>query len=100
MKVQIKASDVIVIGQLPKIIQARQDGEKIIVSLDKNMKDVKLLVFLNEDSISYGYKYGKDIPFKNGQAVIDSQQLFGSGGKIILKLLKGDHLIDERIIRL
>ena len=71
----------------------------VAVSLKKNVKNSKLVAFINEDtSERLSDDRGRIIELNDGQAVVDPPNLFGRPGKLILKLLQGDFLLDEVII--
>jgi len=98
LKLQIKADDVICIGRLPQIIQTIQQDGNIIISLKKNIKDARLVAYLDKDTSGLlDDKDARPIELTEGLAIINPEKLFGRKGKLILKLMQGNHLLDEVI---
>jgi len=99
LKLQIKSNDVVCVGQLPQILQTKQQGKKLMISLNRDVKNATLAAFLNEDTSHFGLKDAKIIALKNGRAVVNPRKLFGGSGKLILKLFQGEILLDEMIVQ-
>ena len=99
LETKIKSRDVICISQLPKIIQTKQQGVKVVARLEKNVKNSRLVAYLDEDTSELlDDKNARIIELKDGRAVIAPWELFGRPGKLILKLYQGDFLLDEVIV--
>ena len=98
LALKIMANDVVCVAQFPEIIQTEKKDNDILISLKKEVKDSKLIAYLDVDTSHLGMKDGKIINLQNGQAVINTEKLFGRKGKVILKLLQGYYLVDEVIV--
>lgn len=104
----IETQDVACLAQLPGILDVRPGrlkgsldvvlNAKLLRSMKCNAKDLNLFAFLDEDDSDLLQNKGKRLEIKDNQAGVDVQKLFGKGGKLILKLMQGDKLVDERVL--
>jgi len=93
----IKAKKVLCVAQLPQIISASKVGNTVNVLLSQSSGDEMLAVLFNYDSSTWGFGRGIVVPLTAGQGqfTMPAEHL---NAKIILKLFRGELLLDELIM--
>jgi hypothetical protein len=93
----IKANKALCVAQLPQIIQASKNGSTVSVSLNQSSGDETLVAFFNYDRSVWGFGDGIIVPLTAGQGqfIMPTEHV---NAKIILKLFRGELLLDELIM--
>jgi hypothetical protein len=100
IRMSIRANDVVCLAQLPKAMDVKResDGQILKITLAKELKKPRIVAFMDTDDSYLRKNKGKEIKVDDNKAVVDVQNMFGKRGKLILKLLDGDKLVDESIL--
>ncbi|OHB57123.1 MAG: hypothetical protein A2Y12_13570 [Planctomycetes bacterium GWF2_42_9] len=93
----IKAGQVLCVAQLPRIIQASRSSNTVSVALNQYAGNETLVAFFNYDRSTWGDGDGIVVSLTSGQGQFTVPAEYTTG-KVILKLFRGDQLLDEMIM--
>ena len=99
LSLRLRAKDVVCVAQLATRINARRQGDKVLVSAPALRVNERLLAFLELDDSHLHEHEGHEIEFTDGKGTFSVRDTFGRTGKLILKLFHGYHLADELVVR-
>jgi len=84
------------IAQFPKILDLKQEGDKLTIRLRKRVRSPRVEVYFGSDT-GKGITSGKALPLQQGRATADLNG-YPQGTKVIVKLFSGHYLEDEVIL--
>jgi hypothetical protein len=87
---RLEAGEVVCIAELPPMLRASVKGETLTVHVDKYRPGMRLAYFTGPDD----QHLAKDLPLKGGSGSVQIPQ----SGKVILKLIEGDYLLDQIVL--
>jgi len=98
LSLKMDPAEVLCIGQFPEIIQLTRDGDKVKITLKKEMANPTLVALMDVDNSRTGTEKETRVNLTGGKGELDIQKTFGRKGKLILKLFRGELLLDEAVI--
>ena len=93
----IDSKEVLCIAQLPRIIQASVSLSTLNLSLTSYQGDEILVVFWNYDNSEFGFGSGTIVDISTGTGQVTIPNWLGNG-KAIIKLYRGDMLLDQVVL--
>ncbi len=94
LSLKMDVNEVVCVGHLPVVINAVNKDKQVVIQLVKDIPGAVLYAYLGEDTSQLNNKGAVKIDIQNGQGNLTCEQK----GKVILKLMKNDILIDEAIL--
>ncbi|MBM3148167.1 MAG: hypothetical protein FJ000_09795, partial [Actinobacteria bacterium] len=96
LSLSLEAGAVACLSQVERLMTVEPTAGGAAVTLVRKIEGERLVAYLDKDTGLPGD--GREVELKGGRVEVDANRLFGRKGKLILKLRRGPHLVDEAIV--
>ncbi|MBI2297676.1 MAG: hypothetical protein HYU66_01770, partial [Armatimonadetes bacterium] len=98
LALDVLPTDVVCLAQLPSLLQARAEGGVVRIRVTGKADKGVLWAFLDRDDSHLLQPTGRPVPVRDGVAELNVREVFGRDGRVILKLVRDQHLLDEVVL--
>ncbi|GEM_PF-3268278 len=91
----VPANEVVVVAQLPKVLDVHQQGNCLRVQLLRKVSQPRLVLLTTQEPDDLGQL----VPLRNGKAQIELSQLNLKSHLVVLKLFSGEELVDSAAVK-
>ncbi|MBM3473752.1 MAG: hypothetical protein FJX75_10830 [Armatimonadetes bacterium] len=95
LSLSLEAGTVACLSQMVRLMTVEPTAGGATVTLARKTEGARLVAYLDKDT---GLPAdGREVELKGTRVEVEASRLFGRKGKLILKLMRGPHLVDEAI---